>query len=169
MKIQDLKDLVFEAYVEILREENENKILSKEEILIKFPTLLENIKNLFTVNYQPFIKDIKYTAPKPSTFTIVISNNQEFYLKWMGKGFEAQIEGKKYYLDRVDESQQALDKITELLKYAPLKGEEEPVADEFGGETGGDTFGAETGGIEEPPAEEPAGGEEVAFEEEPTT
>jgi hypothetical protein len=165
MKIQDLKQLVFEAYVEVLREQNQVLSTGSEEIIAKFPTLRKNLENLFTKDYNTFVKDVKYIAPKPTTFTVVLANDQEFYLKWMGKGFEAQVGGKKYYLERVNEFQQALDKLNELLKHAPLGGEEpatETGEDMFGGEpeVGGESpFGVET--------PEPAGGE-TEFEEEPT-
>jgi hypothetical protein len=165
MKIQDLKQLVFEAYVEVLREQNQVLSTGSEEIIAKFPTLRKNLENLFTKDYNTFIKDVKYIAPKPTTFTVVLGNDQEFYLKWMGKGFEAQIGGKKYYLERVNEFQQALDKLNELLKHAPLGGEEpaaETGEDMFGGEP--ETEAGDSGFGGEIP--EPAGGE-TEFEEEP--
>lgn len=171
MKIKDLKQLVFEAYVEVLREQNAVLSTGSEEILAKFPTLRKNLENLFTKDYNTFVKEVKYIAPKPTTFTVVLANDQEFYLKWMGKGFEAQVGGKKYYLERNDEYQQALDKLNELLKHAPLGGEQSPEEEEMFGEPapggeapiGGSDFGGEMGG-EEPEA----GGGEVEFEEEPT-
>jgi hypothetical protein len=167
MNKQELKELVFQAYIEVLREQNQVLATGTEEILAKFPTLRKNLENLFTKEYNTFVKEVKYIAPKPTTFTVVLANDQEFYLKWMGKGFEAQIGGKKYYLERVHEFQQALDKLNELLRHAPVGGEqpeEESTEDMFGTETepAGDLGGIET------PAEEPEGGEEVEFEEEPT-
>lgn len=167
MKIQDLKELVFQAYVEVLREQNAVLPTGTEEILAKFPTLRKNLENLFTDDYNTFVKEIKYIAPKPTTFTVVLANDQEFYLKWMGKGFEAQVGGKKYYLERVHEFQQALDKLNELLKHAPVGGEqpaEESPEDMFGGETETGTAEPALGAEETPEPTEP----EVEFEEEPT-
>jgi len=165
MKLKDLKQLIFEAYIEVLKEQNAVLSTGSEEILAKFPTLRKNLENLFTKDYNTFVKEVKYTAPKPTTFTVVLANDQEFYLKWMGKGFEAQIGGKKYYLGRVNEYQQALDKLNELLKHAPVGGEqpaEESPEDVFGGEP---EAGEESPfGVEAP---EPEGGE-TEFEEEPT-
>jgi len=166
MKLKDLKQLIFEAYIEVLKEQNAVLSTGSEEILAKFPTLRKNLENLFTKDYNTFVKEVKYTAPKPTTFTVVLANDQEFYLKWMGKGFEAQIGGKKYYLGRVNEYQQALDKLNELLKHAPVGGEqpaEESPEDVFGGEP--EAGAADSGfGVEAP---EPEGGE-TEFEEEPT-
>jgi len=166
MKLKDLKQLIFEAYIEVLKEQNAVLSTGSEEILAKFPTLRKNLENLFTKDYNTFVKEVKYTAPKPTTFTVVLANDQEFYLKWMGKGFEAQIGGKKYYLGRVNEYQQALDKLNELLKHAPVGGEqpaEESPEDVFGGEP--EAGAADSGFGGETP--EPAGGE-TEFEEEPT-
>ena len=50
----------------------------------------------------------------------------------MGKGFEAQIEGKKYYLNDLPDYQQALDKLNDLLKNGPISQDEEPGGEEFG-------------------------------------
>ena len=97
----------------------------------------------------------------------------------MGKGFEAQIEGKKYYLDKLPEYQQALDKINDLLKNGPITTGEEPGGEDFagaepaaGGGGGGDFPGGETGGGGEAAAEFGAeeapegGGEEAGAEPE---
>lgn len=170
MNIKDLKQLIFESYVEVIREQNAVSPTGSEEILAKFPTLRKNLEKLFTKDYNTFVKETKYTAPKPTTFTVALINDQEFYLKWMGKGFEAQVGGKKYYLERVDQFQQALDKLNELLKFSPIVGEESPAeggddtSAEFGDDTGG--LGAPEAGTESP--SEPTG-DEVEFEEEPTT
>ena len=98
----------------------------------------------------------------------------------MGKGFEAQVEGKKYFLNDLADYQQALDKLNDLLKNGPITNGEEPGGEEFGagaasepaagGGGGGDFPGGEGGG-EEPAAEfgaeeTPAGEEEVGAEPE---
>jgi len=163
MKIQELKDLIFEAYIEILREQNEVLPTSTQEILGKFPTLKKTLENLMTPEFETFVKQVNWVAPKPTTFKVDLANGEHFFLKWTGQDFESQIGGKKYYLGKTDEFQQALDKLNELLKYAPIGGEE-PAE-----EAPEDMFGAEPGpeGGEETPVEEPEGGEEVEFEEEP--
>jgi hypothetical protein len=174
---EELKELMLEAYVEVLREE-EGAVLetSTEEILGKFPTVKKAITSLFTKEYPEFVTDVRWVAPKPSTFAVDLKNGQSFNLKWMGKGFEAQIEGKKYYLDKLPEYQQALDKINDILKNGPITQGEEPGGEEFGADTaapagggGGDFPGGEAGG--EPAAEfgaeeAPAGEEEAGTEPE---
>jgi hypothetical protein len=174
---EELQELMLEAYVEVLREE-EGAVLetSTEEILGKFPTVKKAITSLFTKEYPEFVTDVRWVAPKPSTFAVDLKNGQSFNLKWMGKGFEAQIEGKKYYLDKLPEYQQALDKINDILKNGPISQGEEPGGEEFGadpaapaGGGGGDFPGGEAGG--EPAAEfgaeeAPAGEEEAGAEPE---
>jgi len=93
----------------------------------------------------------------------------------MGKGFQAQVEGKKYFLNDTQEYQQALDKINDILKTGPITTGEEPGGEDFagaepaaGGGGGGDFPGGEAGGAvdttadfeaEETPGEEEAGTE----------
>jgi hypothetical protein len=171
---EEIRELMLEAYIEVLREE-EGAVLetSTDEILGKFPTVKKAITSLFTKEYPEFVTDIRWVAPKPSTFAVDLKNGQSFNLKWMGKGFEAQIEGKKYYLDTLQDYQQALDKINDILKNGPITQGEEPGGEEFGAEPaaggggGGDFPGGEAGaepaaefGAEEAPAgEEEAGAE----------
>jgi hypothetical protein len=172
---EELKELMLEAYVEVLREE-EGAVLetSTEEILGKFPTVKKAITSLFTKEYPEFVTDVRWVAPKPSTFAVDLKNGQSFNLKWMGKGFEAQIEGKKYYLDKLPEYQQALDKINDILKNGPISQGEEPGGEEFGapaaepaaGGGGGDFPGGEAGGGEEAAPEEGGEAAGAGFEEE---
>ena len=176
---EEVQALMLEAYVEVLQEE-EGAVLktSTEEILGKFPTVKKTLVSLFTQEYPEFVTDVRWVVPKPSTFAIDLKNGQSFNIKWMGKGFEAQIEGKKYYLDTLPQYQQALDKINDLLKNGPITTGEEPGGEEFGapaaepaagGGGGGDFPGGEAGGGEETPAPEGEEGGEAAgaeFEEE---
>ena len=174
---EEVKQLMLEAYVEVLQEE-EGAVLktSTQEILGKFPTVKKTIVSLFTQEYPEFVTDVRWVVPKPSTFAIDLKNGQSFTIKWMGKGFQAQVEGKKYYLDTLADYQQALDKINDLLKNGPITTGEEPGGEEFGapaepaaagGGGGGDFPGGEAGGeagaefgAEETPAGEEAAGAE---------
>jgi len=170
---KELKEIMLEAYIEVLQEE-EGAVLetSSDEILGKFPTVKKAIVSLFTKEYPEFVKNIRWVAPKPSTFAIDLANGQSFNLKWMGKGFQAQVEGKKYYLNDLSDYQQALDKINDILKTGPITQGEEPGGEEFGtaaepaagGGGGGDFPGGEGGGEE--PAADFEGGEEAPAGEE---
>jgi hypothetical protein len=158
-----LRSIIEEAFVEVLREQEVLKT-SSQEILGKFPTLKKTLESLLTAEFNSFVQEVQWVAPKPTTFRVVLKNNDLFFLKWMGKGFEAQIAGKKYYLGSLPEYQQALDKLNELLRYEPIgvDKETEPVPDAAA------DAGFE-GGFEEPGAEletpEEEGGGEVEFEE----
>lgn len=162
MKRSELREIIEEAYFEAVQE----AVLatSTQQILGKFPTLHKYLTKLMTNEFGSFVDEVLWVAPKPTTFKVSLKNGQSFYLKWLGKSFEAQIAGKKYYLKSIDEYQQALDAIGEILKYsAPTPAGEEGFGspEGFGEEPGaGDLggFGEEPGGEEEPGAE--AGGEE---------
>lgn len=172
---KEIRELLEEAFYEVLSEQ-ELKTAS-QEILGKFPTLKRQLVALFTNEYEEFVDEVKWIAPKPSTFQVVLQNGEKFFLKWNGAGFEAQIAGKRYALNYVSEFQQALDKLNEILKSGPMKsladmdaeaaaeaGEDEFGGGDFGG--GGDEFGGEEGGEEEfGGEEEEEGGEEIEFEE----
>ena len=178
---EELRELMLEAYIEVLQEE-EGAVLetSTDEILGKFPTVKKALVSLFTSEYPEFVTDVRWVVPKPSTFAIDLKNGQSFNIKWMGKGFEAQVEGKKYFLNDLADYQQALDKLNDLLKNGPITNGEEPGGEEFGagaasepaagGGGGGDFPGGEAGGEEPAPefgAEEtPAGEEEAGAEPE---
>jgi len=183
MNKYELREIIEDVVFEVLREqEGEGAVLedATDEILGKFPTLHRTLVSLMTDDFRTFVQDVQWVAPKPTTFKVLLKNGQMFHLKWLGKGFEAQIAGKRYYIAKVNDFQQALDKLNDLLKYGPVKGPGEGGgADEgdgfeagggggggdFPGEEGGggDFGGGEEGG-EEAPAEEP-GEAEVEFEE----
>ena len=171
---EEIRELLEEAFYEVLSEQ-ELKTAS-QEILGKFPTLKRQLIALFTAEYEEFVDEVKWIAPKPSTFQVVLQNGEKFFLKWNGAGFEAQIAGKKYALNYVSEFQQALDKLNELLKAGPMKSLADMDAeadaeadDDFGG--GGDDFGGggdfeePAGGEEDLGGEEEEEGEDIEFEE----
>jgi hypothetical protein len=130
MKRSELRDFILEAYVEVLAESDQLPT-TKEILLGKFPTLKKNVENLFTKQYDSFIDSIDWVAPRPSTFRIKLKNNQALYLKWTGTTFEAQIQGKKYMLSKVDDFQQALDRLADLLKQEKPKEDSAEVVDDF--------------------------------------
>tara|TARA_B100000902_G_C26886408_1_gene705147 strand:- start:106 stop:660 length:555 start_codon:yes stop_codon:yes gene_type:complete len=88
-----------------------------DEILSKFPKLKEALKSLMGKDYKAFISDIKYVAPKPTTFQIDLGD-EHFNLMWAGNkmGFVCEVQGKKYYLTYLNEKQQAIKAINRLLR-----------------------------------------------------
>jgi len=150
---------------------------STDIILNKFPTVKSAITKLQTEDFKDFVESIDWVSPRPSTFRINLKNGQEYILKWLGDGFEAQIMGKRYYINKISDYQQALDKLTLLYQQAPFKagGEEgEGAPDDFdSADTGGGDFpGADAGtgagtDLDEPGEEGGADltGEPIDFEE----
>ena len=174
MKVRELKELIEEAYFQVLREAEEptpedpvgDEKASEETVLEdatdtmleKFPTLKATLVKLMTEDFKEFVDTIDWVSPKPTTFRVNLVNGQDFTLKWSGKNFQAQILGKKYSLGKIDEFQQALDKLARLYQEAPLKG-----AGEEGGEGAEADFGGGGGGGDFPGEE--GGGEEAAFDD----
>ena len=82
---KDIRVILEEALYEVLSEQ-ELKTAS-QEILGKFPTLKRQLKALLSDEFEEFVDEIKWIAPKPSTFQVVLSNGEKFFLKWEGNGF----------------------------------------------------------------------------------
>lgn len=179
MKKADLKRTILEAYQEVLLEslitdlyEDEEEETSTEEpepeeepepdapketvledstdrILNKFPTVKAAIIKLQTEDFKEFITTVDWVSPRPSSFRINLKNGQDYILKWTGTGFEAQIQGKRYYIDKITDYQQALDKLAVLYKEGPMKGAgEEDVA------SAEDIGSADTSGASEFPGDD---------------
>jgi hypothetical protein len=153
-----------------------------DTILGKFPTLSKAIIKLQTKQFREFVDTVDWVSPRPSSFRVNLKNGQHYILKWTGTGFEAQIMGKRYYIDKIDDYQQALDKMTRLYQEGPMSGAGEAEAEDTGGGGGGGgdfpggEGGAEGGEEGEAGAEIPAGddapaepadlgGEEIDFED----
>ncbi len=118
----------------------------KFPVLEKFPSLKEVIINLLTDQYELFITDIQWVAPKPTTFRIILGNGEPFMLTYTPRSWVAQIEGKKYFLLNLSEEESATEAIARVLAYGQAT---EPAAE-------GEAATGETAPAEEPAAEEPA-------------
>ena len=90
-------------------------------LLYKFPQLKKTVTQLLGVQYNDFIESVEWIVPRPTTFKLNLKNGEHIFLKWEGKGFQAQIQGKRYMLELVGEFEQALDRLSEILKYNPIK------------------------------------------------
>ena len=110
-----------------------------DQILAKFPTLKATIIKLQTEDFKEFVDSIDWISPRPTEFRINLKNGQDYILKWTGTGFEAQIMGKRFYIDKINDYQQALDKLAILYKEGPMTGagEGEPADVDSGGSSGG--------------------------------
>jgi hypothetical protein len=123
----------------------------KFPVLEKFSTLKDVIIDLLTDQYELFITDIQWVAPKPTTFRIILGNGEPFMLTYSPRSWIAQIEGKKYYLLNLSEEEAATEAIARVLSYGMA---EQPAE---AGTEGGDAASAESPipSAEETPAETP--------------
>ena len=191
MRKAELENIILEAYQEVIQEslldqlneeEPEEEPTPEEEpdmdapqdtvledatdkILGKFPTLRIALTKLQTEQFKEFVESIDWISPRPTSFRINLKNGQDYILKWMGDGFQAQIQGKRYYINKIDDYQQALDRLEVLYRESPMKGagEGEPAdVDTGGGGGGGGDFPGGDGGATagEEPTPDDLGGEE---------
>jgi hypothetical protein len=89
----------------------------KFPVLAKFPELKDIIIDLLTDQYEIFITDIQWVAPRPTTFRIILGNGEPFLLTYTPRSWIAQVEGKKYYLLNLSEEEQAAQAIARMLAY----------------------------------------------------
>ena len=106
--------------------------LSTDHYLMKqFPELREAIVNLLTDQYDSFLEDIEWVAPRPTTFRIVLKNGESFYLIYTGISWIAQVEGKKYYLLNIGSDERAAQAIARILRNGTFeKGSDEVEGEE---------------------------------------
>lgn len=109
-----------EQEMEIQTPEDREKARFEEDpvnyILQKYPSLHATLSMLMTENYKDYITGIYIIAPKPTTFKIVLHNNQEFMLAFMGKAYQARVAGRKYFLLTIGEKERATIAISRLLE-----------------------------------------------------
>jgi hypothetical protein len=105
----------------------------KFPVLQKFPELKDIIIDLLTDQYEIFVTDIQWVAPKPTTFRVILGNGEPFMLTYTPRSWIAQIEGKKYYLLNLSEEESATEAIARVLAYGVT--EEKPGGTETPEET----------------------------------
>lgn len=123
-------------------------------LLKKYPTMTQTLEMLMSSAYKDYITGIYIVAPKPTTFRIVLHNDMDFLLTYLGKAYEASVAGKKFYLQTIGEKERCMKAISRLLALGnPIKtkgpeGGEEPAEASPTSET------EETDTTEETPTEE---------------
>jgi hypothetical protein len=160
---QTLTDKFVKKTDDVLQTQDVEVEVETFPLLTQFPTLKEVIVKLLTKQYSDFINDIWWVAPRPTTFKIILQNEQYFYLIYGQRSWIAKVSGKKYYLNNINEEQNAARAIADLLMFGPAATKEE-----ISGEvpTGGETPSDETS-FEAPPSETPAEPTEEVPEEVP--
>lgn len=127
-------------------------------ILEKYEGLNSTLDYLMTPSFQEYVTGVYVVAPKPTTFKIVLHNGQFFFLQFMGKAYEATIQGKKYYLMSIGEKERAMVAISRLLRFGnPLKTKGPEGAEKGTRDTEGPTEEEGPTPPSEPPAEETGG------------
>ena len=126
-------------------------------VLVKFPTLNDIIVKLLTDKFELFLKDIEWVAPRPTTFRIILANDQVFYLIFTDRTWIGKVEGKKYYLLNLSEEQNCIESIARILAYGAKIATDVPT----------ETPSPESSAAPETPAEEPAPEAEAPAEETP--
>jgi len=149
-----IKSIVKQSYaekqVDIDKGEEISLDADKFPVLGKFPQLKKVIVDLLTNQYEVFMTDIQWVAPRPTTFRIILGNMENFMLIYTERSWIAQVEGKKYYLLNLGEEQSAAEAISRLLAYGI---QEAPKVEGEEAETGEETA-ATPPEEEETPAEE---------------
>lgn len=101
--------------------------IEKFPLLAKFPDLKGILIDLMTNQYEMFVGDIWWVAPRPTTFKIILNNDQYFYVIYGERSWIAQVEGKKYYLLNLTEEENAAEAISRVLKYGAASPEKKDV------------------------------------------
>lgn len=129
------KELILEKYISVavkkaLKEQEEHHRRAEKSMYLvyRFPGLKKIMEDMMTPAFAKYINNISITAPRPTTFKIELINNQDFYIKYLGKGkFNVKISGKKYNPSELGELERASQSIADLLElnYAPEEGKEQ--------------------------------------------
>jgi hypothetical protein len=125
MTKKELADKVREAARDIAsradKPETDNPMAFKySEMLYKFPKLEETLIRLLSDDFTTFVEDIEWVAPRPTTFKIVLKNQNNFHLIWNGDEFTARVAGTQYNLASLGDEQRAIKAIQELLITGPI-------------------------------------------------
>ena len=128
----------------------------KFPVLERFPNLKDVIIDLLTDQYELFIVDIQWVAPKPTTFRLILGNGEYFFLMYTPRSWVATVEGKKYYLANIGEEEQATQSLARILSYGQQTEATEAAAGEAGSEPSTSTGTSTEPSTEEPSTEEPS-------------
>jgi hypothetical protein len=160
------KKLILEKYIKVAvrkalqEEEQRQKKATKAMYLIyRFPGLKKVMEDLMSPSFGRFVTDMKLVAPKPTTFSAKLINEQDFNIIYNGKGkYTVKVAGKKYDIQNLGELERAQQAISNVLELN--YGVEEKAAAE-NTDAGAEAFSAATAApAGEIPAETPAAGAE---------
>ena len=166
------KKLLLEKYVRVAvkkaikEQEIKQKRAEKAMYLIyRFPGLKKVMEELMSPAFGRFVTDIRLVAPKPTTFSAKLINEQDFGIIYNGKGkFTVKIAGRKYNVQDLNELERAQQAVSNMLELN--YGVEEKEAAEKP-DAGAEAFSAATAAPAGEIPAEPAAGAEAPAEETP--
>ena len=156
MNKQELRSIIKKTITTKMQKQGINKY-QEYKILNHVPDMISILTDLLSPQFNLFVKDIQWVAPKPPTFRVILENNFSFYLADLGRSWMAEVEGKQYYLLNLGEEEQATQAISRILRYGKAVNPDNE-ADTGGMDTSSSTGG---GGSMEAALDEPLGGEET--------
>jgi len=95
----------------------------RTNVVAKYPSVNDVLVDLMTEQYEIFVTDIEWVAPKPTTFRVMLANGEYFFLTHTDRSWIAQIEGKNFYLLNLSERIDAMNAISRVLRYGQDKNE----------------------------------------------
>jgi hypothetical protein len=166
------KRILLEKYVRVAikkaikeAEEQQKKAEKAMYLIYRFPGLKKVMEDLMSPSFGRFVTDMKLVAPKPTTFSAKLINEQEFNIIYNGKGkYTVKVAGKKYDIQNLGELERAQQSISNVLELN--YGVEEKAAAEKP-DAGAEAFSAATAAPAGEIPAEPAAGAEVPAEETP--
>ena len=170
------KKLLLEKYIRVAikkaikeAEEQQKKAEKAMYLVYRFPGLKKVMEDLMSPSFGRFVTNMKLVAPKPTTFSAKLINEQDFNIIYNGKGkYTVKVAGKKYNVQDLSELERAQQSIADLLElsYAidekSLSGGSAPKPD-----AGAEAFSAATAAPAGEIPAEPAAGAEAPAEETP--
>jgi len=164
--------LLLEKYVRVAvkkaikEQEMKQKRAEKAMYLIyRFPGLKKVMEDLMSPAFGRFVTDISLVAPKPTTFSAKLINEQDFNIIYNGKGkFTVKIAGRKYNVQDLNELERAQQSISNMLELNYGVEEKEAAAKP---DAGAEAFSAATAAPAGEIPAEPAAGAEAPAEETP--
>ena len=166
------KKLLLEKYVRVAvkkaikEQEIKQKRAEKAMYLIyRFPGLKKVMEDLMSPAFGRFVTDIRLVAPKPTTFSAKLINEQDFGIIYNGRGkFTVKVAGRKYNVQDLNELERAQQAVSNMLELN--YGVEEKEAAEKP-DAGAEAFSAATAAPAGEIPAEPAAGAETPAEETP--
>ena len=116
--------LLLEKYIRVAikkaikeAEEQQKKAEKAMYLVYRFPGLKKVMEDLMSPSFGRFVTDMKLVAPKPTTFSAKLINEQDFGIIYNGKGkYTIKISGKKYNIQNLGELERAQQSIADLLE-----------------------------------------------------